>query len=69
MLETFFKIPMKNTAGKEEFAMAALNFFVNNRVKVREPLLTRIDTGKVSYKAYGTAVRAVQMTRGNRQGN
>jgi hypothetical protein len=36
---------------------------------VREPLLTRVDTGKVSYKAYGTAVRAVQMTRGNRQGN
>jgi hypothetical protein len=36
---------------------------------VRDSLLTRVDTGKVSKKAYGTAVRAVQMTRGNRQGN
>lgn len=31
--------------------------------------MTRVDTGSVSYKAYGTAVRAVQQTRGNRQGN
>ena len=31
----------------------------DDRVKVRETLLTRVDTGKVNYKAYGTAVRAV----------
>lgn len=42
---------------------------MSERVKLREPLLTRVDTGSVSYKAYGTAVRAVQQTRGNRQGN
>lgn len=28
-----------------------------------------MDTGKVSFRAYGHAVRAVAMTRGNRQGN
>ena len=28
-----------------------------------------VETGKVSHMAYGTAVRSVAMTRGNRQGN
>jgi hypothetical protein len=32
-------------------------------------LLNRVDTGNVSYKAYGAAVRRVEQTRGNRQGN
>ena len=35
-----------------------------------EPYLMQIvETGKVSHMAYGTAVRSVAMTRGNRQGN
>ena len=35
-----------------------------------EPFLMQIvETGKVSHMAYGTAVRSVAMTRGNRQGN
>lgn len=37
---------------------------------MEEPYLMQIvETGKVSHMAYGTAVRAVAMTRGNRQGN
>ena len=28
-----------------------------------------VDSGMVSHMAYGTRVRKVQMTRGNRQGN
>ena len=32
-------------------------------------MLHKINTGFVSRKAYGTAIRAVNMTRGNRQGN
>ena len=31
--------------------------------------MQKIQTGHVSYKAYGARVRAVEMTRGNRQGN
>jgi Ankyrin repeats (3 copies) len=38
----------------------------DDRVRVRDTLLVRIDTGKVSYKAYGAAIRSVQMSRGNR---
>lgn len=32
-------------------------------------LMNFVETGRVSHMAYGTAVRSVQMTRGNRQGN
>ena len=39
------------------------------RAQPRAYLLHRINTGFVSRKAYGTAIRAVSMTRGNRQGN
>lgn len=49
--------------------MAANQLFSNTRCHVRPSLLQQIDTGKVSYSAYGANVRAVQMTRGNRQGN
>lgn len=69
LFEAFFKIPVANTAEAGEYTRAANQFYIQDRVKVRESLLTRIDTGKVSYKAYGTAIRSVQMTRGNRQGN
>ena len=31
--------------------------------------LSTVNTGSVSFKAYGTAIRSVQLTRGNRQGN
>jgi hypothetical protein len=37
-----------------------------NRVKPKEYLMNTINTGNVSNKAYGSAIRAVQMTRGNR---
>ena len=43
--------------------------FYTNRKRPKEPLLNRVDTGNVSHKAYGTAIRRVEMTRGNRQGN
>jgi hypothetical protein len=39
------------------------------RKNVRQPLLQKIQTGNVSHKAYGARIRAVEMTRGNRQGN
>lgn len=42
---------------------------MSDRVKVKPYLLNRVNTGNVNYKAYGTAVRKVEQTRGNRQGN
>lgn len=44
-------------------------FYGLKRVLPKPYLLHKIDTGKVARKAYGTAIRAVNMTRGNRQGN
>jgi hypothetical protein len=60
LLEAFFKIPIKKmdpTGSEYEYSNSAHLFFITERVKVKEPLLTRVDTGKVSYKAYGSAIR------------
>ena len=41
----------------------------NGRATAQPFLINYIDSGMVGEMAYGTRVRAVQMTRGNRQGN
>lgn len=41
----------------------------NSRVGNPPYLMSFVDSGMVSNMAYGTRVRRVQMTRGNRQGN
>jgi hypothetical protein len=43
--------------------------YVAKRTQPKEYLLNLIKQGQVSYKAYGTKIRTVEMTRGNRQGN
>ena len=48
---------MDPTGSEYEYSSSAHLFFISERVKVKEPLLTRVDTGKVSYKAYGSAIR------------
>jgi hypothetical protein len=45
------------------------NNFFNDRVRDTQYLMNTIDSGMVSHMAYGTRVRRVEMTRGNRQGN
>ena len=40
--------------------------YANERTTVNPFLLHTIDTGNVSKKAYGVAIRAVNVTRGNR---
>ncbi len=69
MLEVLFKIPQRNAADLHQRNIKLNEFYVSDRVKVKQYLLNRVDTGNVSYKAYGTAVRRVEQTRGNRQGN
>jgi len=66
MLEVLFKIPQKNAADMHLRNQKLAEFYVSDRVKVKPYLLNRVDTGNVSYKAYGTAVRRVEQTRGNR---
>ena len=44
-------------------------FYGGDRVTQKDYLLHTIDTGNVNRRAYGTAIRAVNATRGNRQGN
>lgn len=46
-----------------------VEFYGDDREKSKDYLLHKINTGKVNRKAYGTNIRSVQMTRGNRQGN
>ena len=46
-----------------------VEFYGADREKSKDYLLHKINTGKVNRKAYGTNIRSVQMTRGNRQGN
>ena len=43
--------------------------YYNDRVRDPQYLMNFIDSGMVSKMAYGTHVRRVEMTRGNRQGN
>ena len=38
---------------------AMIAFYGNDRVQPKGFLLDKIDTGKVGYKAYGTAIRSV----------
>jgi len=44
-------------------------FYTRGRCVVKPFLMHTIDTGTVSKKAYGVHIRAVNVTRGNRQGN
>ena len=69
MLEVLYKIPQRNAADMNQRNQKLAEFYVSDRTKVKPYLLNRVDTGNVSYKAYGTAVRRVEQTRGNRQGN
>lgn len=69
MLEVLFKIPQRNAADIHQRNINLNEFYSTDRVKVKPYLLNRVDTGNVSYKAYGAAVRRVEQTRGNRQGN
>lgn len=69
MLEVIFKIPQRNAADLARRNQVLSEFYVSDRIKVKPYLLNRVETGNVSYKAYGTAVRRVEQTRGNRQGN
>jgi hypothetical protein len=66
MLEVLFKIPQRNAADMNLRNQKLAEFYVSDRVKVKPYLLNRVETGNVSYKAYGTAVRRVEQTRGNR---
>ena len=57
--------PEKN----ENYAQARNKLLLQDRAKDGSYLLNIIETGRVSHMAYGSYVRSVQMTRGNRQGN
>ena len=39
------------------------------RPRIKEYLLNKINTGNVSRHAYGTHIRKVEVSRGNREGN
>ena len=60
------EIPQSNAADMNLRNQKLAEFYVSDRVKVKPYLLNRVETGNVSYKAYGTAVRRVEQTRGNR---
>ena len=66
LLKVYFNIKTKSKTDNTEYNDTATALFVDDRVKLREPLLTKIDTGSVSFSAYGHATRKVEMTRGNR---
>ena len=70
MLEAVFKVTVgKGMSHERAYDNKFIDLYMRDRIGVRQPLLTRSDQGQVNFKAYGTAIRAVQMTRGNRQGN
>jgi hypothetical protein len=66
LLKVYFDIKTKSKTDNTEYNNTSSALFVHDRAKIRQPLLTRIDTGSVSFSAYGHAIRKVQMTRGNR---
>jgi len=60
MLKTVLTIPsVKSGADYNDYYSKAMNYLRDDRVRVRDTLLNRIDTGRVSYKAYGAAIRSV----------
>jgi hypothetical protein len=63
LLHPKLHVPQHSTYETERF-----NYY-NSRVKNPQYLMQFIETGMVSNMAYGTRVRRVEMTRGNRQGN
>ena len=69
LMEMMFKPNVKPAGKHETFAQAMNNLYQTNRTVDDPFLLNIVQTGNVSSMAYGTAIRAVQMTRGNRQGN
>ena len=71
MLEALFQTSHYTGAKSRALdpASAQRSFFTEGRCSVKAFLLHTIDTGNVSHKAYGTAIRAVNVSRGNRQGN
>ena len=70
LLEALF--PHKHYTGKSRLQSQAeqmTDFYATDRVQLQDFLLNTINTGHVSRKAYGTSIRAVNVSRGNRQGN
>ena len=68
MLEALLK-PKVQTNAHTDYATALDNLIQHGRSNDDGYLLTAVESGMCGVMAYGTAVRAVQMTRGNRQGN
>jgi len=69
MLEILLKISDQAAESLEVRNQHLRSFYTHQRARVRPYLLSKVDTGHVSNLAYGTAVRTVEQTRGNRQGN
>ena len=71
LLEALF--PHKHYTGSKFKHMspqeAMQRLYCNDRVTTKAFLMQTINTGHVSRKAYGTNIRSVNVTRGNRQGN
>ena len=63
LLHPKLKVPVLSTYEQERAT------FYRDRVRNPQYLMDVVDTGMVSHMAYGTRVRKVQATRGNRQGN
>lgn len=63
MLHPKLKVPAHSTYEQER------EKYFNDRVSLPQYLMNFVDSGMVSHMAYGSRVRKVQMTRGNRQGN
>ena len=63
------KAGVSNAVISDDFQTLRNNFYFNDREQPPEYLLSKVNTGNVSKKAYGVNIRPVQMTRGNRQGN
>lgn len=66
MMEIFLDIQGIKATQLSTKEAQQMEFYTSSRVQVRQFLLHKINTGSVSYKAYGAAIRSVAMTRGNR---
>lgn len=70
MMEIMLDIDVgKRFKDNEEYLQKRSEFYDTLRRQPKDSLLNRHETGRVSNKAYGTAIRPVEMSRGNRQGN
>ena len=73
LLESFLKPKIPESKKKADFKDLGYdhqrNALFTSRSRDDPYLMNFIDSGRVSHMAYGAHVRAVEMTRGNRQGN